>query len=136
MLIPTGKIGVFPIFDPADKEPKCLLGDTAPFIDHCFVLTRDTTLDTRSSEKALKPMVHAHHPETGVNLLAETTEPSFQFYTGEGVNVKDKYSARAGFCLESSRFVDALNFPQWKDSVLVGKGQLYGSKTKFTVYTD
>lgn len=90
----------------------------------------------------LRKAVTAYAPETGIELEFATTEPAFQFYTGNFIpsNVfKGKksqnhvsYGRHGGFCLESSRNPDAPNKPNWLPSVLLKKGETYGSKTVFT----
>jgi aldose 1-epimerase len=66
----------------------------------------------------------------------ETTEPSLQFYTGNFLDgtVRGKngkiYGHRAGFCLESQRYPDSPNHPEFP-SITLEPGQRYGSRTVF-----
>ena len=39
-----------------------------------------------------------------------------------------KKAARAGFCVEPSRYVDAVSREGWRGMVVVKKGEVYGSK--------
>ena len=90
----------------------------------------------------MRKAVVAYAPETGIQMEFATTEPAFQFYTGNfiksGVFTGKKsqdgvaYGTHAGFCLESSRNPDAPNKPDWQSSVLLKKGDTYGSKTVFS----
>ncbi|KAK9357204.1 galactose mutarotase-like domain-containing protein [Lipomyces starkeyi] len=79
-------------------------------------------------------MAKLFHAETKLHLDGETSEPYFQLYTGKYINVPNKYSPRAGLCLESSRHVDAINNPNWRNMVTLGKNQTYGSLTKYSLY--
>jgi len=69
-----------------------------------------------------------------MHLEVLTTEPAFQLYTGKYVDVAEredgsvKKSARGGFCVEPSRYVDAVNRDEWRAMVVVKKGEVYGSK--------
>jgi len=111
------------------------LNATEPAIDHCFLLNSNPStipLDTRSLET--KICAQAYHPITRFWLEVGSTEPAFQFYTGDGIDVEArpdgsvKKEARAGFCVEPSRYVDAINRETWKNMVVVEKGKVYGSR--------
>jgi aldose 1-epimerase len=73
-------------------------------------------------------------------LLAATTEPSFQFYTGDGINIKAKgedkvlFGPRAGLCLEAGRPINAVNDPAAKKWVILKEGEIYGSYTTYTAW--
>ncbi|KAK9470386.1 galactose mutarotase-like domain-containing protein [Dipodascopsis tothii] len=133
----TGEVATFPLFGsaPPGVPPAFELGPVEPDVDHCFVLSDDVALDTRASS-GLRPMAELYAPATGLHLDAATTEPCFQFYTGKYIDVAGKFPARAGFCLESSRPVNATGVPAWRPSVVLGAGQTYGSRTAFTLYSD
>ena len=59
---------------------------------------------------------------SGRTLEVYTTEPGLQFYTGnflDGTNVGKGdavYKQYDGFCLESQKFPDSVNKPEWKES--------------------
>lgn len=96
-------------------------------------------IDTRSSP--LKKQLAAYHPTTGIHLEVLSTEPAFQFYTGAGIDVAavgdlSARGARAGFCLEPSRYVNAPNVEEWKGQVLLKKGQVYGSRIVYRGWSD
>lgn len=99
-------------------------------IDTCFVLEQQSALiDTRSNE--LKTVLEATHPDSRVKLVVQTTEPSFQLYTADHLNIPGKFGPRGGFCVESGRYIDAINQDSWKKLVILQKGETYGSKTKY-----
>jgi aldose 1-epimerase len=118
-----------------------------PVIDDCFVLDNDVAgvpLDTRQ-----RPMRHAvtlKHPRTGLQLEVTTTEPSFQFYTGDNIDIPQIITAsgqvvpaikpRAGIAIEPNRYVNAVNRPEWRSLVLLKKGETWGSKSRFRVWRD
>lgn len=118
-LIPTGKIT--PNRD-LDSEHRVVLGKKDPFIDYCFVVGPQTSLDTRSM--ALKEVMKATHDKTKIEFTVLTTEPAFQFYTGDYVSVEGLYGSRAGFCLETTKYV---YHPSW--FIPLKKGEVYGSNT-------
>jgi aldose 1-epimerase len=137
--VPTGAIEDFPGVE-VNKPVK--LGREEPFIDHCFVQDASNPkcpLDTRNS--TLRNLVRMFSPETKIHLDIFSTEPAFQFYTGNFVDVAatehtPKRSARAGICVEPSRYINAINVPEWRDQVLLKKGQTWGSKTVYTAWKE
>ncbi|EGU78011.1 galactose mutarotase-like domain-containing protein [Fusarium sp. MPI-SDFR-AT-0072] len=116
-LIPTGKIEPFP---GVTANKTFTLGPQEPNIDHCFVLNTDPSsvpLDTRNQP---------------LNL---------NIYTGAGINVPavnglPARGARAGFCCEPARYVNAANVPEWKNQVLLKKGDTYGARTVYKAWAD
>jgi aldose 1-epimerase len=120
-----------------------ILGAVEPDIDDCFIVDPSTAssvpLDTRSLP--LTKLVAAYHPESKIHLEVFSTEPAFQFYTGKYVDVAavnglPARGARAGFCVEPSRFVNAINVPEWKEQVLLKKGEVYGSRVVYKGWSD
>lgn len=114
-----------------------------PDIDDCFIVDPSTAssipIDTRSSP--LTKLVTAYHPASKIHLEVFSTEPAFQFYTGQLINIPavDGVPARgprAGFCVEPSRFVNAINVPEWKSQVLLKKGEVYGSRFVYKGWSD
>lgn len=138
-LIPTGKIEPFP---GVNANQAVLMGAKEPNIDHCFVLNTDPSsvpLDTRS--EPLRLNLQAHHAGSGVHLDVLSTEPTFQVYTGDGINVpevngKPARGPRAGFCCEPARYVNAANVPEWKNMVLLKKGDTYGARIVYKAWAD
>jgi aldose 1-epimerase len=118
------------------------MGAKEPNIDHCFVLNTDPSsvpLDTRSEPLNLN--LRAHHAGAGVNLEVLSTEPTFQVYTGSGIDVpevngKAARGSRAGFCCEPARYVNAANVPEWKNMVLLKKGDTYGARIVYKAWAD
>ncbi|EPY51055.1 UDP-glucose 4-epimerase/aldose 1-epimerase [Schizosaccharomyces cryophilus OY26] len=98
--------------------------------DNCFIVGEsDFALDTRSRE--LKAIAEASHPSTSIKISVASTEPAFQLYTGDNVDI-DPFRARAGFCVEAGRYLSAINYLPWSKQVLLHKGEFYGSKLMFS----
>jgi aldose 1-epimerase len=114
-------------------------------VDDCFIVDPSLTsipLDTRSSP--LTKLVSAYHPESKIHLEVLSTEPAFQFYTGKYIEVPaiqgdagvPRRGARSGFCVEPSRYVNAINVQEWKDQVVLKKGGVYGSRVVYRGWSD
>lgn len=137
--LPTGAIEPFPGIEAGKMF---VLGESEPKVDHCMVMNPDPSsipLDTRTQE--LKKLCSFHHPETKMNLEALSTEPGFQFYTGEYTDVKAVDGApargkRSGFCVEASRYINAVNTDRWRGQVILKKGQKWGSRTVYRGWKD
>jgi len=129
--IPTGPIEEYPGIS---SGKSFTLGEKEPDVDDCFVANTDGSnipIDTRSSP--LQKLVSAYHPESKIHLEVHSTEPGFQFYTGKYIDVPavDGLPARgprSGFCVEPSRYVNAINIPEYKSMMLLKKGEKYGAK--------
>jgi aldose 1-epimerase len=129
--IPTGPIEEYPGVKP---NTSFTLGEKEPDIDDCFVVNTDPKtipLDSRSSP--LQKIVSAYHPDSKIHLEIHSTEPGFQFYTGKYIDVPaveglPARGARSGFCVEPSRYVDAINIPEARATTILKKGEKYGSK--------
>ena len=89
----------------------------------------------------LRDAASAHSDETGISLAVETTLPGLQFYTGnflEGCPIGKGgtiYGNRAGFCLETQFYPDAIhhaNFPQ----PVLHAGETYHHTTVFRFSAD
>jgi len=140
--IPTGTTSPHPdirLFTPS-MPLSISLRETSPIFDHCFILpdNPEPTIDTRKFP--LRDCAHLFNEETRINLSASTTEPTFQFYTGDGINVKVKgedkqlFGSRAGLCLEAGRPINAVNDPEAKKWVVLKEGEVYGSYTTYTAW--
>ncbi|KAH8673333.1 galactose mutarotase-like domain-containing protein [Xylariales sp. PMI_506] len=137
--IPTGGPAIFP--GTATDKP-FTLGPVEPDIDHCFIVDPSKSpsavpIDTRS--EPLTKLVSAHHPESKIHLEVLSTEPAFQFYTGGFIDVPAVGDVparvkRSGFCVEPSRFVNAINVDDWKSQMLLKKGEKYGSRTVYKAW--
>lgn len=135
--IPTGRLIPHPAIP---GNGRVLLSKDAPVVDHCFVLETDPSkvpLDTR--KLALRVAGTFYHPKTGIHLEVSSTEPGFQYYTGDytdvpavgGVPVR---KARSAFCVEPSRYVNAVNVPEWRGMMVLRRGQVYGSKIVYRAW--
>ncbi|PYH41119.1 aldose 1-epimerase [Aspergillus saccharolyticus JOP 1030-1] len=110
--------------------------------DDVFVMEREIAgvpLDTRG--QALQLQAEFRHPDSHLNLQVYSTEPAFQFYTGQGIDVpategNPSRGPFAGFCIEPSRFVNAINEPAWRHTVVLKKGAQYGSKITYKAWRD
>ncbi|KAF2793689.1 galactose mutarotase-like protein [Melanomma pulvis-pyrius CBS 109.77] len=129
--IPTGPIEEYPGVTP---NKAFTLGEKEPDIDDCFVANTDPAsvpVDTRT--QPLQKVASFYHPDTKIHLEISTTEPAFQFYTGKYIDVPAVESlpargARSGFCVEPSRYVNAINIPEYRDMMVLKKGEVFGSK--------
>lgn len=138
--IPTGSPTAYP---GVEANQTFTLGAAKPDIDDCFVvdpsLASSIPLDTRSS--LLTKLVTSFHPSTGIHFEVWSTEPAFQFYTGKYIDVPavegvERRGARSGFCVEPSRYVNAINVEEWKGQVVLKKGQVYGSRIVYRGWSD
>jgi aldose 1-epimerase len=140
--------GGIPTGDPTaykgvESKKEFTLGPEEPDIDDCFVVDPSTAskipLDTRKSP--LTKLVTAYHPETKIHLEVLSTEPAFQFYTGKYIDVVEvegqpARGKRSGFCVEPSRYVNAINEDKWRAQVLLKKGQTYASRVVYRGWSD
>lgn len=137
--IPTGELKEFP---GVEAGKAFTLGATDPDIDHCFVMNPDPSsvlLDTR--ETSLRKLCSFFHPNTRLHFEVLSTEPAFQFYTGRHINVPavdgaPERKARSGFCVEPSRYINAVNVDKWKNMVVLKKGQKWGTKIIYRGWKD
>lgn len=101
-------------------------------------------LDTRPLP--MKLLTTLYHPDTGLHLEIESTEPAFQFYTGRFVNVPEcetrdgqKVAARgkrSGLCVEPSRYVDCVGREEWRGMCKLKKGEVWGSRSLYRAWKD
>ena len=136
-LIPTGTIENFPLLQ---AEQTFVLKSRDPVIDHCFVLDEDAAnipIDTRSRQ--LQLLASLSHPSTKTHLDVFSTEPAFQVYTGDYIDIPAKsdlsgYGPRSGICIEPGRYINAINVPEWRNMVLLRRGQNYGARTVYKAW--
>jgi aldose 1-epimerase len=129
--IPTGPIQDFP---GVTASKTFTLGEEKPDIDDCFIVNTDPTsipVDTRGLP--IQKLAAFYHPDSKLHLEVSSTEPAFQFYTGKYIDVPavegvPARGPRSGFCVEPSRYVNAVNVPEHQGMVLLKKGATYGSK--------
>ncbi|KAI2462903.1 aldose 1-epimerase [Annulohypoxylon bovei var. microspora] len=120
------------------------LGAQGPDFDDCFIVDPSKSpssvpIDTRALP--LTNLVSAHHPESKIHLDVLSTEPAFQFYTGKWIDVPAVGGApargsRSGFCVEPSRFVNAINVDDWKSQMLLKKGEKYGARIVYKAWKE
>lgn len=115
-----------------------------PVIDDCFITDprpEDIPLDTRT--RPLTLLTHASHPVSNIHLQIASTEPAFQLYTGDGINVPavaangecaPQRGPRSGFCVEPGRYVDAVNRPAWRGMVVLPRGKTWASRTVYRAW--
>ncbi|KAK5094025.1 hypothetical protein LTR70_008398 [Exophiala xenobiotica] len=135
--IPTGTVEKYPGI--TANEP-FVLGPEEPDVDHCFIMDTDAKnvpVDTRS--RPLSRLIALSHSATGVHLEVHSTEPAFQFYTGRHIDVPasehgPQRAARSGLCVEPSRYIDAVNRPEWRDMTILKRGEKYGSRTRYVAW--
>lgn len=102
--------------------------------DHNFIL------DLPSLET---PVVTAQSPRTGILMDVYTTQPAVQFYTGNFVQDDPaaqcgkggaSYVQRGGFCLETQRYPDSPNRPEFPSTTLL-PGEVYHEVTEYRFST-
>lgn len=159
--IPTGRIVPHPLA-PSEGDTPFTLFTRDPSFDDCFVLpprqgppddydgiAATVPLDTRPLP--LRTLCKLNHPDTGLNLVIESTEPAFQFYTGEGLDVPplnkvegqmeagmtESMGSRKGIAIEPSRFVDAAGRKEWRGMCLLRKGEgVWGSRSRYRAWKE
>ncbi|CAH1261864.1 GALM [Branchiostoma lanceolatum] len=78
----------------------------------------------------------AHHPGSGRTMEVRTNQPGVQFYTANYLDGTlagkggAKYNQHSGFCLETQVYPDAINKPNFPNSVL-RPGETYRHHTSF-----
>ncbi|KAH0542397.1 hypothetical protein FGG08_003242 [Glutinoglossum americanum] len=110
--------------------------------DDCFILNdhpATVPLDTRPLP--LRTAALFGHAETGMHLEVLTTEPAFQFYTGKYIDVPavggaPTRKAYAGFCVEPSRYINAVNVDEWRNMTVLRLGEVYGSRIGYKAWKD
>ena len=97
--------------------------------DQCFVI--DDKIDELSLVAEARSLV------SGVTLQIYSTEPAVQFYTGQGLNIKNakggnQYGPFSGFCLETHKHPNSINVPHFPNTVL-RPGEKYYTKTVYKI---
>ncbi|KAI6350931.1 hypothetical protein MCOR25_010273 [Pyricularia grisea] len=137
--IPTGGVGTFSKFE--GKKP-FTLGPEEPCVDDCFIANdKPESVPIDTSSLPLSRHVAAHHPDSGIHLEVYSTEPAFQFYTGKYIDVPEvegvpARKARSAFCVEPSRYVNAVNVDEWKNMTVLKKGQKYGARIVYRAWKE
>lgn len=101
-----------------------------PIIKNCCGYDTNYVLNGKGYRK----FATAYSPVTGIKMEAFTDQKGVQLYTANFLEcVKGKggiYNKRDGFCLETQNFPNAINCPDYPDSVLK-KDKLYKTTTEF-----
>lgn len=129
-LIPTGEIK--PVqqspFDFRTRKPiKRDFQMVEGGYDHCFVVDGEPG--------KLRPCAEVFEGKSGRSMRVFTTQPGVQFYTGNHIEeIRGKagsiYRKHEGFCLETQRFPDSPNQPQFP-SAIFGPDRDYHEKALF-----
>jgi len=96
--------------------------------DHCWAVD--------GADGSLRPAARAFSDETGIAMELLTTQPGFQFYSGnylDGVPAGKggaPYARRWGFCLETQGFPDAPNHENFPSAILRA-GAVYRTETVY-----
>ncbi|KAL8662552.1 MAG: hypothetical protein Q9202_004604 [Teloschistes flavicans] len=144
--IPTGQITTFPKIPSAGKAFP--LSATEPAIDDCFVIDTNAPsscpLDTRMHP--LRHLATISHPDSGLHLEIKSTEPAFQFYTGDGLYIPETETdkgvkvasrgKRSGIAIEPSRYVDCAGREEWRGMCRLKKGQTWGAKSVYRAWKE
>jgi aldose 1-epimerase len=124
-LIPTGELA--PVAGtPFDFTTAHALGERIAATDEQLKLghgyDHNFVLDATGGSLALAATMR--EPTSGRVLEVLTTEPGIQLYTANGMNdprggkAHRPYVPRAGFCLETQHFPDAVNHPDFPSTIL------------------
>jgi len=97
--------------------------------DQCFIVDNKT--------EKLELVAEARSKESGIQLQIFSTEPAVQFYTGQGLNIKNakggnQYVPFSGFCLETHKHPNAINIPNFPNTVL-RHGEKYYQKNIYKI---
>ena len=134
-LIPTGKINSVEGTALDFRREKPIGADIAQLTqsggyDHNLILN--------GSAGKLRRFAVAKSEKTGIVLIAATTEPAIQFYTGNFIQNDTaahgkngvRYPRYGGFCLEAQHYPCSPNYPQFPSTVLK-KGEVYRQTTAY-----
>ncbi|EFR02656.1 aldose 1-epimerase [Nannizzia gypsea CBS 118893] len=130
-------LGTIESYGPLRVTEPFMMDENSPDFDNCFIVDTnpgDIPLDTRPRDLML--LASFKHQESKMHLEVLSTEPAFQFYTGQHINVPavGRYPARgprSGFCIEPSRYINAPNVPEWQKMCLLKRGQIWGARTVY-----
>jgi aldose 1-epimerase len=137
--IPTGPIEEYPGIK---ADEKFILGSQEPDIDHCFIKNNDPkTIPVDTRPLSLQQLAMFYHPTSKVHLEVHSTEPAFQFYTGKYIDVPavgevEARGPRSGFCVEPSRYINAINHDEWRGMIVLRRGHKYGSRNVYRAWRD
>lgn len=124
-VVPTGGIATV-IGKDWDLTELTRIGDNIHKLDkggyhYCYVFNKEVN--------ELKKVIEVLEPNSGRTLEVSTTQPSVQFYTGNGLGAftgksEIEYGAHSAFCLETQHFPDSPNHHNFP-STLLNPGEKY-----------
>jgi len=123
---------------PMDFTQPKRIGDEidAEYDQNRFGLGYDHNWVLDAAGDAAQKAAEVYCPETGILLTVCTSEPGIQIYTGNFLDGKVTgkggvvYERRAAICLESQKYPDTPNKPEWPSAVL-RPGETYTSFCSF-----
>ncbi|KAJ3163670.1 hypothetical protein HDU86_000264 [Geranomyces michiganensis] len=153
--VPTGKV-LSVANDGFDfSTPKTFAAGLAPHHEHVklfkgydhFFVIREGGTPAPGSDDVLPTVAKLSAPSTGISLTLATTARGFQLYTGNFLQgdftakttTQPKgivYAQHAGVCMETSGWVDAVNHDEWRDDVVIGKGDVWKQRTAYRFAVD
>ena len=97
-------------------------GGTPIGYDHNFVVN--------GVPNQFRPVARLKDPKSGRVMTVSADQPGVQFYTGNFLDgsVRGKgatYMQYAALCLETQKYPNAINVPDWQDQVILRPGQMY-----------
>ena len=86
--------------------------------------------------EGLREVARLYCPQNGLTLRCVTDAPGLLVYTANGLQAEPGkggavYGRNWGVCLETARFPNAVNLPDWRPQALLEPGQTYASATEF-----
>ena len=95
--------------------------------DHCYVVDGQQGVLRRATE--------VFSPQTGIQMITETTLPGVQLYTANYLSDRKgkgdaRYAPRSAFCLETQFFPDSPNQPAFPSAILKA-GETFHHVTRF-----
>ncbi len=95
-------------------------------VDHYFL----------AEGEGLREVARLRCPQTGLQLRCLSDAPGLLVYTGNGLEGElgkggAVYGRNWGVCLETARFPNAVNLPEWRPQVLLNSGERYTAVTEF-----
>lgn len=126
-LIPTGRLADLVELIPAADTGVPTIAEAAP-LDHCFVIDGD----------GMRRHVTFATSDLAVEIWSD--QPGLQVYSGDALHAGERdqegrgYGPRSGIALETQQFPDAVNHPNFPDTIL-RPGQEYVAVTQWRFRT-
>lgn len=161
---PTGRITPHPACPTTEPLTPFTLHDTHPKFDDCFVFDPPNIIPLDTRPLPLRMQVRMYHPTTELTLEVWSSEPAFQLYTGEGIDVPAlprerggdgdgngngngggkrqaaSLGPRSGLAVEPSRYVNAAGREEWRGMVRLkkkgagGGGSVWGARNRYVAW--